>query len=97
MLIAAAIAVALAALALPSLSGSGQEAALGALLLLGLVPAVLAQRERARRLALEAENLAGARFRDFAQVASDWLWETDADFRFTYVSENVEENLGYPA
>ncbi|HZB93765.1 MAG TPA: PAS domain-containing protein [Stellaceae bacterium] len=97
MLIAAAIAVALAALALSSLGGSGQEAALGALLLLGLVPAVLAQRERARRLALEAENLAGARFRDFAQVASDWLWETDADFRFTYVSENVEENLGYPA
>ncbi len=29
------------------------------------------------------------RFRDFAEASSDWLWETDADFRFTWVSEGV--------
>jgi len=27
------------------------------------------------------------RFRDFAETASDWLWETGADHRFTFVSE----------
>lgn len=26
------------------------------------------------------------RFRDFAQSSSDWLWETDADFRFVWAS-----------
>jgi PAS domain S-box-containing protein len=29
------------------------------------------------------------RFRDFAQTSSDWLWETDQQHRFTYVSEGV--------
>jgi PAS domain S-box-containing protein len=29
------------------------------------------------------------RFRDFAQSSSDWLWETDQQHRFTYVSEGV--------
>lgn len=29
------------------------------------------------------------RFRDFAEASSDWLWETDADFRFTWVSDGV--------
>jgi PAS domain S-box-containing protein len=34
----------------------------------------------------EALHESEARFRDFASVASDWLWETDADHRFTFVS-----------
>ncbi|HUK06699.1 MAG TPA: PAS-domain containing protein [Stellaceae bacterium] len=29
------------------------------------------------------------RFRDFAQAASDWFWETDSEFRFTYMSDNI--------
>jgi PAS domain-containing protein len=29
------------------------------------------------------------RVRDFSEVASDWFWETDAEHRFTYESENV--------
>src|SRR5581483_4494352 len=28
-----------------------------------------------------------ARQRDFAETASDWYWETDADYRFSYISE----------
>src|SRR6185295_14245702 len=27
------------------------------------------------------------RFRDYAEVASDWYWETDAQHRVTYLSE----------
>ena len=34
------------------------------------------------------------RFRDFADAAGDWLWETDADLRFTYFSDNVERIVG---
>jgi PAS domain S-box-containing protein len=31
------------------------------------------------------------RFRKFAEIATDWYWETDAGLRFTYVSRNVTE------
>ena len=37
------------------------------------------------------------RFRDFAESTSDWLWEMDADLRFTYMSANVERIVGVPA
>jgi len=29
------------------------------------------------------------RFKDFAEVASDWFWEMDADLRFTFLSEHA--------
>ena len=29
------------------------------------------------------------RFRDFAEVANEWLWETDAEHRFTLMTGNV--------
>ncbi|MFO0987892.1 MAG: ATP-binding protein [Alphaproteobacteria bacterium] len=32
------------------------------------------------------------RFRDYAETASDWFWETDANFRFTYVSHDRSMN-----
>ncbi len=35
-----------------------------------------------------------ARFREFAEVSSDWLWEMDADLRFTYVSPRNKEITG---
>ena len=37
------------------------------------------------------------RFRDFAETAADYFWETDAEFRFTYVSDNFEDKTGIPA
>ena len=30
-----------------------------------------------------------ARFRDFATITSDWLWETDREHRFTYVADSI--------
>jgi len=44
--------------------------------------------------ALGATAEAEARFRDFAETASDWFWETDRNFVITYVSERVREALG---
>ena len=37
------------------------------------------------------------RFRDFAASASDWLWETGPDLRFTYLSDQFESITGVPA
>ncbi len=34
------------------------------------------------------------RFRDFAESAADWFWETDSDMRFTYISRRSQEVLG---
>jgi PAS domain S-box-containing protein len=50
------------------------------------------------RKAAEARRLeeSRARFRDFAGAAADWLWEMDANLRFTYMSENVERITGVP-
>lgn len=36
------------------------------------------------------------RFRDVAETAGDWIWETDADLRFTYLSNRVEQAAGQP-
>jgi len=35
------------------------------------------------------------RFRDFTQAASDWVWDTDADLRFTFVSGRHGEVSGF--
>jgi two-component system cell cycle sensor histidine kinase/response regulator CckA len=35
------------------------------------------------------------RFRDVALSTSDWVWETDAQSRYTYCSERVMDVLGY--
>ncbi len=47
--------------------------------------------EQSAELERAAEGLreSEARFRDFALTSSDWLWETDAQHRFTYHSENI--------
>jgi PAS domain S-box-containing protein len=57
----------------------------------------LSQLNASLRRQNDERQRAEARFRDFAEAASDWLWETDADLRFTYVSANVEKDSGRPA
>ena len=49
-------------------------------------------RKRAEAAAEEGER----RFRDVAAVSAEYLWETDAQWRYTYLSERVETLLGYP-
>jgi len=36
-----------------------------------------------------------ARFREFALIATDWFWETDAQHRFTFVSERADRTRIY--
>ena len=35
-----------------------------------------------------------ARFRDFAEIASDWFWETGPDLKITYISERFARATG---
>ena len=46
-----------------------------------------------KRKELELE-LVHRRLRDYADSASDWFWETDAEHRFTYVSNRLTELTG---
>ncbi len=65
----------------------------------GFLILALANQRRARRQALEDEiKLLESRkqFQDYAEVASDWYWATDADLRFSYISEQFTEATGIP-
>lgn len=41
-------------------------------------------------------QLSERRFRDVAETAGDWIWETDDRFRVTYLSERIEQVVGVP-
>ncbi len=40
-------------------------------------------------------QMSEARFRDFAEAAGEYVWETDLEWRFSFVSNRVESVLGY--
>ncbi|MCB2096864.1 MAG: response regulator [Parvularculaceae bacterium] len=50
----------------------------------------LTERVEQRRRIEESEK----RFQDFAESASDWLWEADSELRYTYFSERADEITG---
>ncbi len=37
------------------------------------------------------------RFRDFTDTSADWAWEVDGSWRYTFVSDRVNDLLGYAA
>jgi PAS domain S-box-containing protein len=50
-----------------------------------------------RQLALGTQlGSSERRFRDYAEVASDWYWEMDANHRVTYISERFSSMMGMP-
>jgi len=49
-----------------------------------------------RKHAETALRASEQRYRDFAEAASDWLWQWDAAQRLTFVSERVTQVLGEP-
>ncbi|MCW9033334.1 MAG: PAS domain S-box protein [Rhodospirillales bacterium] len=48
----------------------------------------LEERVKARTRALEISE---KRFKDFSEVGSDWIWETDKDHKFIFLSGQIEE------
>jgi PAS domain S-box-containing protein len=85
-------------------------ATLGALCVVDPRPRSLTteQRESLRRLAQVASELLTSRLRkppaederarllDFARASGDWMWETDAELRYTWVSSTFEAVIGLP-
>lgn len=47
------------------------------------------------KLSEEALRTSEERFRGIAESLADWIWEVDADCRYTFSSESVERVLGY--
>ncbi len=58
---------------------------------IGSINTEISERVRIERSLEQSEQ----RFRDFAQSASDWFWETDENLRFTYFSERSREITGF--
>ncbi len=48
-----------------------------------------------RKQAVELVHESEVRFKDIAESMSDWIWEVDADYVYTYCSARVETVLGY--
>jgi signal transduction histidine kinase/ActR/RegA family two-component response regulator len=85
-------------------------ARIGALCVIDMQPRTLtaAQRDGLRRLARMASDMLTrrpdappvdeerARLLDFARASGDWMWETDAQLRYTWVSSNFEAVTGLP-
>jgi diguanylate cyclase (GGDEF)-like protein/PAS domain S-box-containing protein len=65
-------------------------------MILFMVILVLGTNVRRREQAEQRLRANQDRFRDFAESAADWFWETDSDMRFTYVSRRSQEVLGVP-
>ncbi len=56
-----------------------------------------AELSRVNEVLEKAHDELELRFRDVAESMSDWVWEVDADVRYTYCSEKVKDVLGYSA
>ncbi len=52
----------------------------------------ITEEKRRERALVESETRLG----DLSRVSSDWHWEMDADLRFTYLSERIEDVTGLP-
>jgi PAS domain S-box-containing protein len=50
-----------------------------------------------RKKAENALKSSEQRFRDIAEIAGDWIWETDKDGRYTYFSDQMEKVTGLKA
>lgn len=56
----------------------------------------LEEEVRERRDAERSLRHSEERFRDIARAASDWFWETDADLRFTFISDRFFDLVSIP-
>ena len=57
-----------------------------------LIPAI--HRELAAAAQQQARREADQRFRDIVEVSGDWIWETDAEHRYTFFSDRLRRGRG---
>ena len=63
------------------------------LILLSMLSLIFMTQRRQHQRALDGQDRlerSEQRFRDIADISGDWIWEMDADLRFTFVSERLE-------
>ena len=51
----------------------------------------ITERKIGEKALIESEN----RFRDISLSMADWIWETDSETKFKYISQSITEVLGY--
>jgi PAS domain S-box-containing protein len=67
-------------------------------ILLWTIGTFFASRLLRRQLSLDAQLTASERrFRDYAEVASDWYWEMDSHHRIKYMSERIYDIMNVPS
>ncbi len=66
--------------------------ALGRIIGIGGLNQEISELAEARRALQESER----RFKDFAETAADYFWETDSEDRFIYLSERFQQVRGVP-
>ena len=82
-----------------ALAGQGMMLTVGAVIasaaaLVGWAIWLQSWKRRETQAAADAEialNVMAARLQHFTETATDWLWETDADLRFSYVTDRPGE------
>lgn len=72
----------------PALTLAARGGSVVALLGAGLLAASRIKTDQALHLAVD-------RFTDVLEVSADWIWETDADHRYTFLSKRAYELSGY--
>ena len=60
------------------------------------IAAMRAGSELEREQVMSALEVSQKRFADFAELSSDWFWETDEHLRFSYFSKHYENVTGMP-
>ncbi|MEM7041203.1 MAG: EAL domain-containing protein [Pseudomonadota bacterium] len=79
------------------LIGINRYLLIGIIVVGALFVTMLIVEARAARSAEKEARVDRGRFQDFAEIASDWLWETDAKLMLTFVSEDIKTFSGRPA
>jgi len=68
------------------------EDSFGRFVAVGAIGTDITDRKRAEKALQESEE----RFQGFAEIGSDWMWEMDADLRFSYFSDPLHKITGLP-
>ncbi len=80
-----------------TLVGLNRAMVVGFYIIAGLFTCFLWWEADGARQAMHEASANEERFKDIAEIASDWVWETDQALHFAYISEKIENSIGIAA